>query len=239
MSCTCAPFIENNQNRAHQLGMTTVGCCGDENHTYGFHVAAYKLPSSDYSLRRSGKPDDMNQACAGDFSMNTAWARKWLGWFVDQAKAGKMPGVVEIIGSLDGKKALYWAKWENWSVRTYTGSGHVGWCHISCDRAYGNDSCDFFAGFDQNGTKPPASVPSDYVRWPGRLIRLAHPNMRGSDILTWQKRMSYRGWRIDCDGVFGPQSAAVLTGFQKDKKLKVDGILGPQSWDAAWTAKIT
>lgn len=238
--CTCAPFIDANIDRAHQLGLTTLGCCGDVHHTSGFHVPATQLPNSDYSIVHSGKPADRNQACAGDFGMNTAWSRKWLAWFVDQVKAGKMPGVVEIIGSLDGKKALYWAAWHNWVPSTYTGQGHVTWAHISCDRAKGNNHTDFFAGFNPGVSTVPVSLPATYVPpFPGRLISLKSPQMRGSDILQWQKRMSYRGWAIACDGVFGPESKSKLLQFQKEKKLKVDGILGPESWKATWTAKIT
>jgi hypothetical protein len=238
--CTCAPFIDQNITRAHQLGMTTLGCCGDSNHTYGFHVPANRLPADDYSIVHSGPPVDRSQALAGDFSMNTPWSRKWLAWFVDQVKAGKMPGVVEIIGSLNGSDVLYWAAWHGWASRRYNGQGHKTWAHISGDRAKGNDRTDFFAGFDPNGSNPPVSNPPGYAPpFPGRLIRLKRPQMRGSDVLQWQKRMHYRGWRIDCDGVFGPQSQAKLIQFQKEKKLTVDGILGPQSWAAAWTTKIT
>lgn len=238
--CVCAPFIDTNITRAHQLGLTTLGCCGDEHHTSGFHVPANRLPKSDYSLAHSGKPIDLNQALAGDFSMNTSWARKWLAWFVDQVKAGRMPGVVEIIGSLDGKTVLYWAKWHDWKSRAYTGQGHKTWAHISGDRAVGNGRTDFFAGFDPNAVTIPVSLPSTYVPpFPGRLISLRSPQMRGSDVLVWQKRMSYRGWRIACDGIWGPQSDEILYKFQKEKKLTVDRILGPKSWAAAWTAKIT
>src|SRR4051812_264778 len=228
--CVCAPFIDRNIAQAHALGMTTLGCCGDSNHTSGFHVPANRLTKNDYSLIHSGKPIDTDQALAGDFSMNTPWARKWLAWFVDQVRAGKQPGVVEIIGSLDGRNVLYWAKWHNWVARAYTGSGHKTWAHISGDRALGNTYTDFFAGFNGNVATVPVSLPSTFVPpFPGRVVSLKHPLMRGSDVLVWQKRMSYRGWRIACDGIFGAQSADMLTKFQREKKLKVDGVLGPQS----------
>lgn len=238
--CVCAPFVDQNIDRAHQLGMTTLGCCGDIHHTSGFHVPANRLPSSDYSIVHSGKPADANQALAGDFSMNTPWARKWLAWFVDQVKAGKMPGVVEIIGSLNGSNVLYWAEWHGWASRAYLGSGHKTWAHISGNRAKGNTHTDFFAGFNPNDSTVPASLPADYVPpFPGRLVSLKDPRMRGTDVLQWQKRMAYRKWRIACDGVFGPESEHKLIQFQREKKLKVDGILGPRSWNATWTAKIT
>ena len=63
--------------------------------------------------------------------------------------------------------------------------------------------------------------------------------MRGEDVRTWQARMSRRGWRIDVDGAYGPQSREVCLAFQREKRLVVDGIVGPETWRAAWTAPIT
>ena len=53
--------------------------------------------------------------------------------------------------------------------------------------------------------------------------------MHGADVLTWQKRMKARGWRIDADGWHGPQSAAVCLAFQTEKRLTRDGIVGSQT----------
>jgi peptidoglycan hydrolase-like protein with peptidoglycan-binding domain len=51
--------------------------------------------------------------------------------------------------------------------------------------------------------------------------------------------MAHRGWTIAVDGDFGPQSASVCTQFQTEKHLTVDGMVGPQTWNASWTAPIT
>lgn len=74
--------------------------------------------------------------------------------------------------------------------------------------------------------------------WPGRFLSYP-PVMRGDDVYVWQARMAERGWRIDVDGAFGPQSSNVARAFQADKGLVVDGIVGPVTWDAAWTAPVT
>ncbi|WP_203787818.1 peptidoglycan-binding domain-containing protein, partial [Longispora fulva] len=65
------------------------------------------------------------------------------------------------------------------------------------------------------------------------------PQMNGGDVRTWQQRMSARGWSIGVDGWYGPQSANVARQFQQEKGLVTDGIVGPQTWAAAWTAPIT
>jgi len=83
-----------------------------------------------------------------------------------------------------------------------------------------------------------AAKPAGAPPWPGRYLRYP-PIMRGEDVRTWQARMRQRGWRIDVDGAYGPQSRQVCLAFQREKGLAVDGIVGPQTWAAAWTAPIT
>lgn len=82
------------------------------------------------------------------------------------------------------------------------------------------------------------STEPDHPEWPGRYLTQP-PIMRGSDVRTWQKRMRARGWRIKVDGAYGPRSEQVCRAFQAEKGLVVDGIVGPVTWGAAWTAPIT
>ena len=60
-----------------------------------------------------------------------------------------------------------------------------------------------------------------------------------SDLKKWQARMAARGWRITADGLYGPATAKVARSFQAEKGLAVDGLIGPATWAAAWTAPIT
>lgn len=83
--------------------------------------------------------------------------------------------------------------------------------------------------------KPPAtSAPA----WPGRYLRQP-PVMTGSDVRKWQTQMQHRGWHLAADGAYGPASATVCRGFQSEKGLEVDGVVGPATWRAAWTEPIT
>ena len=59
------------------------------------------------------------------------------------------------------------------------------------------------------------------------------------NIRTWQARMRRRGWRIDVDGLYGEQTEAVVRAFQHDKRMGIDGLLGPKTWTAAWASPIT
>ena len=63
--------------------------------------------------------------------------------------------------------------------------------------------------------------------------------MSGNNVRTWQAQMARRGWPLTVDGQYGPASEAACQKFQAQVKLPVDGVVGPQTWTATWTAPIT
>lgn len=77
--------------------------------------------------------------------------------------------------------------------------------------------------------------------WPGRFLRWwgGENYTIGNDVRTWQQRMADRGWHLGIDGAYGPVCDRVCRQFQTEKGLTVDGIVGPQTWAASWTAPIT
>lgn len=88
-----------------------------------------------------------------------------------------------------------------------------------------------------DGTPAPAHHdPEHHPAFPGTLLR--NPT-EGHGTEAWQYRMHRRGWTIAVDDQFGPQSERVCRAFQAEKHLGVDGIVGPITWDAAWTAPVT
>ncbi len=54
-----------------------------------------------------------------------------------------------------------------------------------------------------------------------------------------QQRLVDRGWHLAVDSDFGPETARVVLAFQSQKGLAPDGIVGPITWQALWTAPIT
>lgn len=62
------------------------------------------------------------------------------------------------------------------------------------------------------------------------------------DLRRWQKQMENRGWdfsRYGTDGLYGDETAENARAFQREKGLKVDGLIGPDTWREAWEAPIT
>lgn len=133
-SCTCAPGPLAEKPRLEKLGGIWLGCCGDANHTYGFHLPGCACAPDDYSLRYGiGNP---NWACAIDVGMGWFGSRDWLGRLINAVRSGdaRYRPLVEIIGSLDGVNVIYLARWNNWKIEKYTGSGHDTWTHLAYDR---------------------------------------------------------------------------------------------------------
>jgi hypothetical protein len=72
----------------------------------------------------------------------------------------------------------------------------------------------------------------------GPRVVLGRGTVNG-DVRTWQRQMARRTWHIAVDGVFGRQSARVARRFQAEKGLRVDGLVGRETWDAAWRRPVT
>jgi Putative peptidoglycan-binding domain-containing protein len=89
---------------------------------------------------------------------------------------------------------------------------------------------------------PKFPLPEGHVYGIASLNKKIHPGTTPVDqknIKLFQSRLKERGWRITPDGIFGPQTKGVVLDFQAEKRLEVDGLVGPITWDAFWTAPIT
>jgi peptidoglycan hydrolase-like protein with peptidoglycan-binding domain len=92
-----------------------------------------------------------------------------------------------------------------------------------------------------SGGKPAgSSVSSGGAGFPGRLLLLEDPLMRGEDVRAWQAQMRQRGWRgldgqpLDADGWFGEDSWRAARLFQEEKGLTIDGVVGQGTWEATF-----
>ena len=66
-----------------------------------------------------------------------------------------------------------------------------------------------------------------------RLLYQRTPMLRGDDVGELQLRLSELGFHAGrVDGIFGPQTAAALTDFQRNAGLTTDGVCGPDALHA-------
>lgn len=77
---------------------------------------------------------------------------------------------------------------------------------------------------------PPLRVSAQDVEV--RVLMLQSPNMRGEDVRALQEALVAAGFKVDTDGVFGPQTEDTVTQFQSAKGLLPDGMAGPATRSA-------
>lgn len=70
--------------------------------------------------------------------------------------------------------------------------------------------------------------------WAGRSLKVTRPPMSGEDVERWQRRMARRGWNVPTTGVYDDATREVCVKFQREKGLEADGVVGPETWRAAW-----
>lgn len=82
---------------------------------------------------------------------------------------------------------------------------------------------------------PVSAQPSDIDKSCGTKSGLCWPRLkpgaRGFTVETLQKLLNIRGSKLKIDGTFGASTTRAVKNFQTQYKLKVDGIVGYQTWE--------
>lgn len=92
------------------------------------------------------------------------------------------------------------------------------------------------------GKAPPFPLPRGHWYGVESRDRRNHSGYYARDrdgIRQLQQRLKDRGWRISVDGRYGPATRDVVRKFQHEKRLRVDGGVGAETWAALWEAPIT
>ena len=259
-----AEFDLHPQSRDYpaDLDPAEVGIVGDAAHIRAgtsYHLGRdhLNLAKDPYSARIERDRRGLTNAAAaldiGSFTKTypggrIADLRHLSAWIVRQCHTGAWDAawIREVIYTIDGATVLRYDHRRGQTSAPRAGESdrsHLWHTHLSGYRDTETvDKTSLFRRYVHELATPgaPPSAPP-VPAYPGRVLTyaLGRPMMRGTDVRTWQARMAARGWRIAVDGIYGPQSAAIATQFQREKHLLVDGKVGPQTWTASWTALIT
>lgn len=67
--------------------------------------------------------------------------------------------------------------------------------------------------------------------WPV-LIITTQQGSTGPAVMALQRQLNAHGQNLVVDGNFGPATASAVRNFQSSKKIGVDGVAGPQTWNS-------
>jgi lysozyme len=132
-----------------------------------------------------------------------------------------------------------WSRWSFWqySEGTYNRPADVPGV-APCDQDWfegGTAELDALCRSASPAPEQPPAAPGD-ARWPGGTFFVwpRTPAVEGGAVRAWQERMVLRGFQVDADGVYGPESKRACMALQRDAGLVPDGIVGPTTWDATF-----
>lgn len=112
---------------------------------------------------------------------------------------------------------------------------------LACDRDTAL-AADFGQWRPHSPAPPTFPYPADHYLGTARPDNRCHWGGNPIDrhtVAMWQAKMAQRGWRIQATGIYTAQSNRICRSFQTEKGLDCDGLVGPTTWAATWTAPVT
>lgn len=164
---------------------------------------------------------------------DTDWRR--LGMRIHDDRTANVPGTewIKYMNFTDVFGNCLHASWQGgYSQRPSSDTGHI---HISARTDY----ADRHTSYNPGAAPTPAPTPSSHPAYPGYLLGY-NPNRFDANVRTWQAQMLTRDWTElgVADGYFGDHTLHVVKQFQRAKGFSVDGVIGPITWNGAWTAPL-
>ena len=68
--------------------------------------------------------------------------------------------------------------------------------------------------------------------WPGRIYQ---PGDCAAELKAWQLQMNAYGYGFVGTGCYGDKTSQAVLDLQAANGLSTSGLLGPKTWQAAWT----
>jgi cell wall-associated NlpC family hydrolase len=146
--------------------------------------------------------------------------------------SGSRPSEAHVAISLGNGNTIE-ARGTKWGVGSFTVESR-GWTHAG-----------LVPGITYE-TPPPSPDPVDLssldpearvLPWPGRFITQP-PIMSGDDVSQWQEQVNSRGFKLKVDGEYGEKSEKVCLAIQERNQIRIDGIVGPDTWMASWAGPV-
>jgi len=240
-------YLARNLRNHFELDASDVGTRGDSNHLRGYHRSRRWIGESKYCTdnaysvvennanRYNGNP---NWVSALDLSLPSRLLLPACQRLDIAVRSGRLEKVAEWYGNKDGDSRV--DGYNNIYNRVATASdSHLWHVHISFLRSHANDNhADLFSvltgvGWDAADwpipTKPPTSL-----EWTEEMIR-SLPTLRmgstGAHVRTAQGCLCARGFKVDIDGMFGPDMHAKTVAMQRQYGAEhIDGMWGPETW---------
>ena len=116
----------------------------------------------------------------------------------------------------DTSHSAYWA---------YEQRGTYGTTHRQLTYGIGSDNYDPFRPVNLGDGGDGGQVPSPSVSWP-----ILQSGSEGADVRSAQRLLTARGYTLEADGIFGPNTRSAVIQFQNSRSLAADGVIGPNTW---------
>ena len=131
----------------------------------------------------------------------------------------------------DFRHVVIFEKWANTSHSAYWAyeqRGTYGTTHRQLTYGIGSDNYDPFRPVklgDGDGGGGGEQPPSPGVSWP-----ILQSGSEGADVRSAQRLLTARGYTVEADGIFGPNTRSAVIQFQNSRSLTADGVIGPNTW---------
>ncbi|WP_405586268.1 peptidoglycan-binding protein [Streptomyces sp. NBC_01092] len=194
-----------------------------------------------YSMERTWK-DGYRQDCSGYVSMALGLGKPGLNTV---GLADSRNGVTTRLSSMsqlkkgdllidysttdgDFRHVVIFEKWADTSHSAYWAyeqRGTYGTTHRQLKYGIGSDNYDPFRPVNLGDGGGGGQLPSPGVSWP-----ILQSGSKGADVRSAQQLLTARGYTVEADGIFGPNTRSAVIQFQKSRSLAADGVIGPNTW---------